>query len=99
MCKQQFARECAGCKPDLCFRKLRKVIFVRGCFWHGHKCKQVRHPSTNVEYWDGKIAGNLRRDKNVKAALTKLGWKYLVIWECQLRNPSKVASQIVPFLT
>src|SRR5205085_4852988 len=65
-------------KPDICFHKIRKVIFVHGCFWHGHNCKQVRHPSTNVEYWEDKIAGNLRRDRRVKTALTKLEWKYLV---------------------
>lgn len=85
-------------KPDMCFRRDRKVIFIHGCFWHCHGCKQTRHPSTNVEYWGPKIAGNVMRDRKVKAALKKLGWRYLVVWECQLNRLDRVEQKIRSFL-
>lgn len=72
-------------KPDLVFRSRGKVIFVHGCFWHQHrktKCLDGRLPKSNTSYWGEKLARNVKRDSlNVKA-LRKLGWKTLVIWEC-----------------
>lgn len=70
-------------KPDLVFRSRRKVVFVNGCFWHGHDCKEgSRIPKTNVDYWRTKIARNKARDADVRASLKDAGWGVLTIWEC-----------------
>jgi DNA mismatch endonuclease (patch repair protein) len=72
-------------KPDITFPKLKKVIFVNGCFWHGHKkCKRSKLPTTNRVFWKNKIYGNIKRDKQNKSELKKLGWNYLVIWQCEI---------------
>lgn len=74
-------------KPDLVFPKHRAVIFVHGCFWHGHNCKRgAREPKSNVDYWREKIARNKRRDKMNAAALRKLGWRVITVWECELKS-------------
>lgn len=86
-------------KPDLVFVQRRKVIFVHGCFWHGHSCPRgVRQPKQNAEYWLAKITGNRVRDKANLSALKKLGWKTLVIWECELKKPADVKHHIANFL-
>ena len=73
-------------KPDIVLRKYRTVIFVNGCFWHGHKgCKFYTLPKTNVEFWKQKIKRNKLRDISVRYKLVKMGWHYLTIWECQLK--------------
>jgi DNA mismatch endonuclease (patch repair protein) len=73
-------------KPDLVFRSRRAVIFVHGCFWHGHDCPLFRLPSTRPEFWGTKIAANRKRDELVSAQLADLGWRQLVIWECATRG-------------
>ena len=74
-------------KPDLVFPSRRKIIFVHGCFWHGHGCRGGREKSkTNVEFWDKKIIANRQRDKRNIAKLRRLGWGVAVIWECELKN-------------
>ena len=85
--------------PDLAFIGTRKVIFVHGCWWHGHTCKRgAREPKTRQEYWLPKIAKNRARDaRNVKA-LRRGGWEILVIWECELRDLSKVRKRLQLFL-
>ncbi len=80
-------------KPDLVFPKHRAVIFVHGCFWHGHSCKRgKRVPKTNTAYWTEKIARNKARDKKNTAALKKLGWRVITVWECELKklNPANI---------
>lgn len=80
-------------KPDLVFPKYRAVIFVHGCFWHGHDCKRgARTPKTNTAYWTSKIARNKARDKNNAAALRKLGWRVITLWACKLDklNPANI---------
>ncbi|MDR6807525.1 DNA mismatch endonuclease (patch repair protein) [Dyadobacter sp. BE34] len=73
-------------KPDLVFPKLKTVIFVNGCFWHGHKlCKYFSIPKTRSEWWTSKIESNITRDSVNQSALEQAGWKVLTIWECQLR--------------
>jgi len=70
-------------KPDLVFPKFRAVVFVNGCFWHGHEgCPRFRLPSSNVEYWSNKIARNLVNDIRNHSLLEGLGWRVLVVWEC-----------------
>lgn len=72
-------------KPDIVLPKYKTVIFVHGCFWHGHAgCKHFRLPKTRTEWWKAKIGGNIARDQKAQSALKKLGWKVLVIWECEL---------------
>ncbi len=78
--------------PDLVFPSARKVIFVHGCFWHGHTCRRGdRMPATNQVYWRNKIDRNRRRDRTARATLRGQGWDVLVIWECQI-NPLRMPS-------
>lgn len=86
-------------KPDLAFLSRRKVIFVHGCFWHGHKCARGnRLPKSNRSYWCDKIKGNAERDKKHRRSLKRMGWSYLVIWECQLKDPARLVSRLTDFL-
>jgi DNA mismatch endonuclease, patch repair protein len=86
-------------RPDLVFRKRRKVIFVHGCFWHRHNaCALARLPKSRIEFWLPKLEGNKRRDRRNKRALAKEGWKVLTIWECQLRNTAKLQKILGRFL-
>jgi len=74
-----------GC-PDLVFPSRQKVIFVNGCFWHGHKClRGARIPKKNRDYWTKKIARNRERDSQNLRELRTLGWKALTVWECQVK--------------
>lgn len=87
-------------KPDLVFSRLRRVIFVHGCFWHGHSCSRgARVPKSNRAYWTRKIDGNRIRDKRNVAALKSAGWNSLLVWECELRNEDRVRHKIEKFLT
>jgi DNA mismatch endonuclease (patch repair protein) len=86
-------------KPDLVFPSRRRVIFVHGCFWHMHSCRFGKVvPATNADFWERKRAGNVLRDERHIKALTALGWKVLVIWECQTRDIDDLRSQICAFL-
>jgi len=72
-------------KPDIVLPKYRTVIFVNGCFWHGHEgCSKFVRPKTNAEFWSNKILANKERDKRSYTLLDKLGWKVIIVWECQL---------------
>lgn len=86
-------------KPDLVFPRLRKVIEVRGCYWHLHDCPFGRvTPKTNPEFWQTKRQGNARRDKANESALLGLGWKVLVVWECETRNSEHLRRTVEKFL-
>ena len=74
-----------GC-PDIVLPKYKTVIFVNGCFWHKHDCPRFVWPSSNEDYWRPKIMGNVERDKQNADELQKLGWKVLVVWECELNK-------------
>lgn len=72
--------------PDLVLRKYRTVIFVNGCFWHGHEgCRYYVLPKTNVEFWQNKILRNRNRDAEERQRLTAMGWNCITVWECQLK--------------
>ena len=72
--------------PDLVLRKYRTVIFVNGCFWHGHEgCRYYVLPKTNVDFWQSKIERNRSRDIEERRQLTSMGWRCITIWECQLK--------------
>lgn len=74
-------------KPDIVLPKYKTLIFVHGCFWHGHQnCKKSALPQTNYEFWKNKIQKNVVRDKSKQRELKKLGWKLVVIWQCQMKN-------------
>ncbi|UED34879.1 very short patch repair endonuclease (plasmid) [Rhizobium ruizarguesonis] len=73
-------------KPDLIFPARRKVIFVHGCFWHGHDCSRgARKPKSNADYWHAKIARNVERDGRNNEALQKAGWDVMTVWECDTK--------------
>lgn len=77
-------------KPDIVLPKYKTVIFINGCFWHGHpKCKYATIPATNRDFWLAKINGNVERDKLTREKLSQLGWKVIDIWQCQLKPHEK----------
>ncbi len=76
-------------KPDLVLKRFKTVVFIHGCFWHGHKnCRYATIPTSNTAFWERKIGGNIKRDEVVKKQLKKDGWKIIALWECQLK-PAK----------
>jgi DNA mismatch endonuclease (patch repair protein) len=86
-------------KPDLIFPSRKKVIFVHGCFWHGHDCSRGhRIPKTHSEYWVEKIRRNSERDAAQLSKLNALGWAVLVIWECEIEKIEVVSTKICLFL-
>ncbi|MGE5054853.1 MAG: very short patch repair endonuclease [Acidobacteriota bacterium] len=84
-------------KPDIVLRSRRCVLFVNGCFWHGHRCKRGARPSSNVEFWVSKIEGNRRRDQRVRNQLKRNGWRVLTIWECETRHTERLAHKLQEF--
>ena len=74
-------------KPDIVFRKYNTVIFVHGCFWHGHKnCKYFVVPKTKTEWWLNKISRNIQNDENATHLFKAAGWNVIVVWECELQK-------------
>lgn len=93
-------RDLPGC-PDLVFPQRRKAVFVHGCFWHRHpdpECKFARLPKSRLDFWLPKLEGNRRRDEANQAALLALGWRFLVIWECETKRPQYLVVKIKNFL-
>jgi len=85
--------------PDIVFPRRRKVIFVHGCFWHGHPgCRYAAKPSTRAEFWREKIEAARRRDASAQEALVRDGWGFLVLWECELQE-EQLAVRLSNFLT
>ena len=89
-------------KPDVVLRKYKTVLFIHGCFWHGHKgCPTSHIPKTNTEFWETKVTRNQERDQEVWRKLEAKGWKVIIVWECQLKKANldetidRVASEIV----
>lgn len=77
-------------KPDMVFPKYKKVVFIHGCFWHGHEnCKYFVVPKTRTEWWLNKINSNKKKDAESVYALKKQGWKVITIWECELKPKTK----------
>ncbi len=86
-------------RPDLVFMRIRKIIFVHGCFWHQHsKCADGRLPKSRRTYWLRKLSGNIQRDKRHRAKLRRLGWRILVVWDCETRDTTKLTSKLNQFL-
>ena len=72
--------------PDIVLPKYKTVIFINGCFWHGHNCKKGKLPSSNIDFWREKISNNKSRDDKNSDLLIKLGWKVIIIWQCEISN-------------
>ncbi|MEZ2347536.1 very short patch repair endonuclease [Terriglobus sp. RCC_193] len=86
-------------KPDVVFPGRRKVIFVHGCFWHQHSgCREGRLPGTRPEYWVPKLQRNVARDLANSVSLEKLGWRMLIIWECEIESSPGLLSKVEDFL-
>jgi DNA mismatch endonuclease (patch repair protein) len=85
--------------PDLVFPYRRAVIFMHGCFWHRHAaCKLARLPKSRLDFWETKLEANRRRDMDHLERLRDLGWRALVIWECEMQNLDRVSCLVVEFL-
>lgn len=85
--------------PDITLPKHKKIIFVHGCFWHGHKdCRRAKRPTTNIEFWDKKIDGNIQRDRKNIHLLQKSGWQILTIWTCEIKNQDDLRQKLISFL-
>lgn len=82
-------------RPDICFPKYRTVVFVHGCFWHGHNCRLFRMPKTNRAFWREKIESNQRRDIDARRQLRAAGWRVLTVWECSLRGKPTGTSDLL----
>lgn len=86
--------------PDLIFPRLRKAIFVHGCFWHRHRgCSRTTNPKTRATFWSEKFERNIRRDKKKQSQLNVLGWDVQVIWECETFNCRDVSRRLDAFLS
>lgn len=86
-------------KPDVTLPKWRTVVFVHGCFWHRHKgCPNTRTPKSRVDFWTTKFDENVRRDKHARKKLKSLGWRVLVVWECELKDIGALTDRIESFI-
>lgn len=85
-------------KPDFVFIRRKRIIFVNGCFWHAHRCAAAKLPASNRTYWAAKQRRNLQRDKQNIRVLRRLGWKVLVVWECQTKDREELRKRVVGFL-
>lgn len=84
--------------PDIVFPAPRSVMFVHGCFWHGHNCPRGNPPSSNLDFWRQKIDGNKQRDRRTEKQLQKDGWKVLTVWACETKNPRRLQQRVSRFL-
>jgi DNA mismatch endonuclease (patch repair protein) len=86
-------------RPDLAFPGRRAIIFVHGCYWHRHSCRRGRSlPATNARFWKEKLEKNARRDKKHINALREMGWRTLVIWQCELKDLGQLSRKVQRFL-
>ncbi len=86
-------------RPDIVLPRLRTVILVHGCFWHQHpKCRYATRPATRTEFWNVKLDGNRVRDRVVRVCLSNLGWRVVVIWECETRNQESLKRKLCEVL-
>jgi DNA mismatch endonuclease (patch repair protein) len=86
-------------KPDIVYGRLKLAIFVHGCFWHGHDCPRgSRMPKANADYWRAKIARNRARDEKTLVALAAIGWRTLIVYECELKDSQRLKSRLAEAL-
>lgn len=82
-------------KPDIVLPKYKTAVFVHGCFWHGHRCRRGKRPATHQDFWNAKIDGNVQRDRRDRARLRALGWRTIVIWQCNLERSTDKLLQLL----
>ncbi len=86
-------------KPDIILPKYKTVVFVHGCFWHGHEdCKYSKLPTTRREFWEKKIGDNILRDNRNQRELKKSGWKILIVWQCEIRNKGEREKRLLELI-
>ena len=85
-------------KPDIVLPKYKIVVLVHGCFWHAHDCRRGALPSSNIDFWSRKRAANVERDRKQIKQLESLGWRVLVLWECELKAQNAIAELMRRFL-
>lgn len=86
-------------KPDITLPKHKKVIFVHGCFWHGHtNCSRSKRPTTNKKFWRDKLDKNIARDIASVKALKQSGWEVLIVWTCEVNDTNKLKIKLLSFL-
>jgi DNA mismatch endonuclease, patch repair protein len=81
-------------KPDIILPKYKTAVLVHGCFWHGHHCKFGKLPKTRKEFWAKKISDNIKRDKKNQSELEAMGWKVLIVWQCNLKNGELMSKRL-----
>ena len=87
-------------KPDIVLPKYKTIIFVHGCFWHRHPgCKYAYTPKSNVEFWTNKLEGNVTRDRLTEKALEEMGWRVLIVWECEIKTLLENTSRLREMIT
>lgn len=84
--------------PDIVLPRHHKIIFVHGCFWHGHDCPRGKRPATREEFWDRKLDANIERDKFNQNALEELGWNIMVLWECEIKDTKELTKKLLDFM-
>ncbi len=85
--------------PDITLPRHKKVIFVHGCFWHGHDCPRGKRPTTNQAFWDAKIDRNIKRDAKARAGIIEARWDVLVIWDCQVKKQELLNTILSKFMS
>lgn len=87
-------------KPDICLPKHMTVVFVHGCFWHRHTgCRFAYTPKTRRAFWLKKFESNVSRDREVKKQITRMGWSHVTVWECELKNETRLQKRLLRALT
>ncbi|MGN6227492.1 MAG: very short patch repair endonuclease [Dyella sp.] len=82
-------------RPDMVLRRWKTVIFINGCYWHRHRgCRKATTPKSNVEFWEAKFAGNQKRDQRNYRQLAKLGWRVVVLWQCEVESIDKAMARL-----
>lgn len=84
--------------PDIVFPSRAKIVLVNGCYWHGHACRYGSLPKSNLAFWTSKIEANRARDARNIRDLENAGWKVLIVWQCQTRNPAELEQSLLTFL-
>ena len=97
-CRYALHRRDLPGSPDIVMPTRGKIVFVHGCFWHGHKCRYGRLPKSRPDYWLPKVLANRQRDRRNRTALTRAGWSVLVVWQCQTRTPDRLKPKLIAFL-
>jgi DNA mismatch endonuclease (patch repair protein) len=82
-------------RPDIVLSKRKTVVFVNGCFWHGHGCSKGHLPKSRLDFWGPKIARNRKRDTETAKALRKSGWRVLTVWQCETKNIEKLRKKLM----